>query len=80
MDIDMLQSFLGWCSVINICILLYWACFLVFAPDWTYRYSTRWINITQEQFNNIHFALIGGFKLVLLFFNVIPYFVLQIIA
>lgn len=79
MDIEHLISFFGWCAVINIGVLLYWAFFLIVIPDWTYRYTNRWLSVTQEDFNRIHFQLIGIFKLGVILFNIVPYFALIII-
>lgn len=80
MDIQFALDFLGWCSAINIGILLFWIYFLVLLPEWTYNYSCRWIAISEENFKSIHFALIGAFKLGLFFFNLVPYFALRIIS
>ena len=80
MDIEMLTAFFGWCSVINLGILIYWVCFLRFCPNWTYEYSIKWISVSREQFNAIHFSLIGGFKLAVFLLNIVPYFALRIIA
>lgn len=80
MDIEHLISFFGWCAVINIGVLLYWAFFLMIIPDWTYRYTNRWLSVTQESFNTIHFQLIGVFKLGVILFNIVPYFALIIIS
>ncbi|MGH1486130.1 MAG: DUF6868 family protein [Cellvibrionaceae bacterium] len=79
MEIDILIRFLGWCSIINIGVLLYWAVFLIFAPEWTYRYTARFLEVSRERFNEIHFNLIGVFKILVIIFNIIPYFSLKII-
>ena len=80
MDIDTLRHFLGWCAVINIGGLLYWMCFLIFAPEWTYRLHNKWLTITREQFNHAHYLLIGTFKCGVILFNISPYFALRIVA
>ncbi len=33
MTIEVVRSFLGWCSVINMGLLLYWFLFIMFAHD-----------------------------------------------
>jgi len=80
MNIEILIPFLGWCAVINIGILVYWACFLFLAPGWLYRISSKWVQIPEEQFFTMHFTLYGAFKLAILFFNIAPYLALRIIS
>jgi len=80
MDIHVLGSFFGWCSIINAGILLYWSSIVIFAPDWLYRITDKWISISKERLMTIHYVLLGVFKLMLVFFNAVPYFALQIAA
>lgn len=78
MTSDTMQAVLGWCSIINIVMLLLWFLLFVAAHNWIYRMHTRWFKITVEQFNAIHYAGIAFFKILILFFNIIPYFALRI--
>lgn len=80
MDIETIRSFLGWCAVMNMGILLYWMAFLLVAPNWTYRFQGRWIEVTEEQFKSMHFLLMGWFKLTIFFFNIVPYFALGLLS
>ncbi|MDM8544898.1 DUF6868 family protein [Candidatus Venteria ishoeyi] len=77
MNIELLQTILGWCAILNIAILLWWFLFIVFARDWVYRMHSRWFTLSQEQFNTIHYAGIALFKILVLIFNVMPYLVLR---
>ncbi len=80
MELNVIRAFFAWCSVINIVLLLWWAIFLFFAHDWTYRLHSRWFKISVEQFDAIHYAAMAAFKLGVLLFNLVPYFALRIIA
>lgn len=79
MSAEMLMAFLGWSAIINICILIYWSGFLLLAPKWIYRVSCQWFDMTEQQFSIIQYSFLGGFKLFILFFSVVPYFALRII-
>ena len=80
MNIETVRAFFAWCSVINIGLLLWWALFIIFAHDWTYRMHTKWYKLTVEQFDAIHYGGMGLFKLGIFLFNLVPYFALRIIA
>ena len=74
---DNLRTFLGWCSVINLGILLYWIIALVFARDLVFQTHTWWFEISEERFDEIHYTMMGYYKLAVLLFNVTPYLVLR---
>ena len=74
---DNLRTFLGWCSVINLGILLYWILALVFARDWVFWAHTCAVDISKESFAEINYAMMGYYKLAVILFNVTPYLVLR---
>ncbi|MBW2440695.1 MAG: hypothetical protein JRH12_09490 [Deltaproteobacteria bacterium] len=80
MELEVIRAFFAWCSVLNIALLLWWAFFLMFAHDWTYRLHSRWFKISVEQFDAIHYGAMAAFKLGVLMFNLVPYFALRIIG
>ncbi|MBW2479870.1 MAG: hypothetical protein JRF38_07750 [Deltaproteobacteria bacterium] len=80
MELEVIRAFFAWCSVFNIALLLWWAFFLMFAHDWTYRLHSRWFKISVEQFDAIHYGAMAAFKLGVLMFNLVPYFALRIIG
>ncbi len=46
MTLEIIRDALGWCTVINFGLLLWWFLFFTFAHDWTYRMHSRWYNLT----------------------------------
>ena len=74
---DNLRTFLGWCSVINLGILLYWILALVFARDWVFWAHTWAVDISKESFAEINYAMMGYYKLAVILVNVTPYWVLR---
>ncbi len=80
MTIEIFQNLLGWCAVINYGLLLCWAVVFIFAHDWMYRFHTRWFAISKERFDELHYLLIGIYKILVLAFVIIPYIALVIVA
>jgi len=80
MTIDIVRGALGWCSVINIGILLWWFLFFALAHDWVYRIHSKWFKVSVEKFDAIHYAGMAFFKICIFVFNIVPYFALQIIG
>ena len=74
-----LRTFLGWCTVINLGLLLYWILALVFAHDWVFWVHSSAVEISKESFAEINYAMMGYFKLAVILFNVTPYFVLRFV-
>jgi len=71
----MTQFFMG-CTLINGALLLIWALFFMFAPNWVYRTQSHWFAISREHFNLLMYGFLGAFKIFFLFFNLVPYLVL----
>ena len=80
MTIEMMRAVLGWCSIINIGLLLWWSLFLIFAHDWVYRIHSKWFKLSPATFDTIHYAGIIFLKIIVLVFSVIPYFALCIVG
>ena len=74
---DNLGRFLGWCSVINLGILIYWILALTLGNELVFQIHTWWFDIPQDRFDEIHYTMMGYFKLTIILFNVTPYLVLR---
>ena len=80
MTVDTLRAVLGWCSVINMGLLLWWFLIIAFGHDLVYHWHTKWFKLSKEQFDAIHYAGIAFFKIGIFFFNIVPYFALRIVG
>ena len=82
MTVEMMRAVLGWCSIINIGLILYW--FLIIRirllHDWVYRFHSKWFKLSPETFDAIHYSGIAFFKIVVFVFNIVPYFALCIVG
>ncbi len=80
MTVEVILAVLGWCTLINFALLIWWFLFLALAHDWTYRLHTKWFKIPPEQFAAIHYSLMGVFKIGVIIFNLVPYLALRIVV
>ena len=80
MTIEIIRDALGWCSLINIGILLWWLLILTFAHDWIYRFHGKWFTLSKETFDTVHYAGIAFYKLSIILFNIVPYIALRIVG
>ena len=80
MNVETLLAFLGWCTLINLGLLIWWSLFVVFAHDWTYQMHSKWFKISVEKFDSMHYSLMGMFKMGVIIFNLVPYLALRIVT
>jgi hypothetical protein len=80
MDMQTLETFFMWCTIINGGLLVYSAIFLTFAPNWIYKVQSKWYPISREAFNVIIYSFLGLYKLFFITFNVVPYIALRIMG
>jgi len=77
MTIELIRTFFGFCTVVNMGILLLWFAGFTFAHDWIYKIHEKWFKIPVEKYDTINYALMGAFKLAIFFFNLVPYLALR---
>lgn len=79
MTLEMTRAMLGWCTLINIGLLLWW--FLIFwlAHDWMYRLHSKMFKLSVESFDMIHYAGMAMLKVAICLLNLVPYLALLII-
>jgi hypothetical protein len=80
MTVETLRDFLAWCSIINIVLLLFWVLWLQLAHDFVYRVHGRWLKLSEERFDALHYAGMLFFKICIFVFNIVPYLALRIVG
>lgn len=80
MAIETIRNMLGWCTLINLSILLSWFLLFAVARDWIYRFHGRWFRLTTERFDAIHYSGMAFFKLGIVLLNLTPYLVLRLVG
>ena len=80
MDVQTLTRFFMWCTIMNGALLVIWTTMWMLAPDWGYRIQSKWFPIHRETFDVVVYSFFGLFKIVFLFFNLVPYVALVIVG
>jgi Family of unknown function (DUF6868) len=78
MTLELLTTFLAWCTLINLVVLFIWWLALAFAGGWVRRMHGRWFAVSDENLAATHYRLLANFKLLWVFFNLTPYLVLRL--
>jgi hypothetical protein len=80
MNIEMIRDALLWCTVINYGVLLVWFLFFILSRGFIHRLHSRWFQLSRQQFDIIHHAGMGIFKLGIILLNLVPYLALRIVG
>ena len=79
MSLEEFRSFLAWCSVINIGILLFWAIMYLYAYSFIHRIHGQLFRLSSEQVDKLHVYTMAYYKMGIFLFNIVPYLALRII-
>jgi Family of unknown function (DUF6868) len=81
MTLEKFRSMLGWCTLINVALLLLWSGTFLFAHDWMFALHSRWgFKLTPEVFDAMHYGGLGIYKLAIWLLNLAPYVALRIVG
>ena len=72
------RRFFGWCTFLNGGLLIFASLVIRFAHDPVFWVHTHWVALTQADFNEAIYILLGVFKTLVIVFNLVPYFALVI--
>lgn len=78
-NLTVLAAFLGWCSVINIAILFYATIVLAFWRDFAKELHAKIFGVRKQDLDLVYFKYLAYYKLLILVFNLVPYFALRIV-
>lgn len=79
MSPENLSTLLGWSTVINYAVLVLWFLFFSLGHDFIYNLHARWFNLRLDTFDALHYGLMGGYKLIILVFNLVPWLIMALI-
>ncbi len=75
-DITLIKSFLGWCIVLNAGLLILSTLSLTAFGNAARQLHARMFQLDEYQVKAQYFQYLANYKIVLLFFNVVPYLAL----
>ncbi|WP_353142128.1 DUF6868 family protein [Acinetobacter pragensis] len=79
MNITQISDFLLYCMLINYIILMIWFIAFIFAKDWMKRLHGQWFQISDQQFDAIHYGGMAVYKIGILLLNLTPYIALNML-
>lgn len=79
MEINTLIAFFGWCSVINIAILLLSMLLLTRFRKTVSVIHGKLFGLNPEELPSLYMHYIGSYKLLILVFNLVPYIALKLL-
>jgi hypothetical protein len=80
MTVETLQSMLAWASLLNLGLLLFWFSMFMIAHDFVYRIHSNWFKMPVEEFDAIHYKLMGFYELSIFVVLLGPYLALRIVG
>ncbi|MCH7677238.1 hypothetical protein IH824_18120 [candidate division KSB1 bacterium] len=79
-DINTLTVFLGWCSVINIGVLLFTTILLVVMKGPISRIHSKIFGVSQPDLAPVYIQYLSNYKIVIFIFNIVPYTALKVMV
>ena len=80
MDIELVKSFLMWCTILNVCFLLVSFLIWLLAADLVYKIHGKLFGISRETFNLVFYCFLGLYKVVVFALNLVPWLALEIVG
>ena len=77
-DMLTIATFLGWCSVINIGLLIFYIIWLMTFRNLTKSIHSALLGVDQDELDSIYLQFLGNYKLAVIVLNIAPYFALKI--
>jgi hypothetical protein len=77
MNIETLQTFLGWCVVIHFGMLLLVVLFLTMGRNWVVNMHQKFFDLSKEELHRSYFNYIAVYKLLVIVFVLVPYLVIR---
>lgn len=79
MSQESLQSFFGWCTVLNIGFLTYWFAAFSLMHDTIYKFHGKLFRMSVETFDAIHYTGMAVYKVGIFLFSLMPYLTLALL-
>jgi len=80
MDINQITTFLGYCTVLNMGILVFAAIFLFIFKDFAINTHSKLTGVSASKLPALYFSYMANYKIAMLIFNLVPYIALSLMA
>ncbi len=79
-SLDTMIEFFGWCSVINIGLLIFSAVLVILLKEQVSQIHAKMFNLNKNDIFLEYFKYMAQYKIMIIVFNIVPYFALRIIS
>ena len=80
MNIETLREFFGWCTVINLGLLVFAFVKLMLIRDWASKIHAQMFGIDQASVQRAYFQFFVIYKIAIIVFNFVPYIALSLMG
>ncbi|HCO44057.1 DUF6868 family protein [Immundisolibacter sp.] len=80
MSIDQLTQFFGWCSIINIGVMIVTSIAIALLGKPISSFHSRLMGVSESGLPRLYFQYLGSYKIAIFILNLVPYIALKIIA
>ncbi len=78
--IEVMREFFGWCSVINIGLLVLSAILIIAIRGIASRMHAKMFDLDESDVRCAYFHYLGQYKIAIIVFNIVPYFALKVMG
>lgn len=78
--INEIVTFLGWCSIINFCILSISSLLLLSFKGFVTGFHSKISGVDKKELLCLYFQYLANYKVIIIVFNFVPYIALKIMA
>lgn len=80
MTIAELTTFFGWMSIINIGVLFFYLLVVTTCRGCIQKIHSKLLGVSEDILPPIYMKFLGHYKILVIFFNIVPYFTLKIMT
>jgi len=80
MTLETLRTFFGWCTVINIGLFMLSSILIISLREIAARFHAKMFNLDEQFISQTFYQYLGVYKIVLIVFNIVPYFALKVMG
>ncbi|MEJ8474801.1 DUF6868 family protein [Roseibium algae] len=80
MTVEQLTQFIGWCSILNLTLLLFSTFIVISCSTWIRKIHASLFDLKEQDLSNSYFRYLAIYKILIITFNLVPYISLRLIA
>ena len=78
--IETMTEFFGWCSVINMGLLILSSTLIIAIRGTASRIHGKMFNLDEKYLSQAYFQYLAQYKIAIIVFNIVPYFALKVMG